>query len=223
MGYPVWFGGSALAATIHNEVTVGTARRGADCHRHPAHRRRRLGHQAVHLGHRAEDGGRARHARVRHLLHGDQHRLAVRPRHGVRRAERVGRRDHRRHGRRAVAGRLRHRACWSAARRRRSAPGRTSGSPPPASRVDRRPGGAGRRLDLRRAQRRSAPAWARPASPTSSPCRPSPRSWRSSSCCSSTASRPPRRARPSRSDRSAASCSTWCWCFGAGGSRCTWS
>ncbi len=92
MGYPVWLGGSQLSATIARRGHRRHARRGDDRRRHRPHRHRRVGHQAVHLGHGAEDVGRAGDARLRHLLHGDQHRLAVRPRHGVRRAQRVGHR-----------------------------------------------------------------------------------------------------------------------------------
>ena len=105
MGYPVWFGGAALSPV--GRQGVHRARAGADrrrARRHPADRRGRLGDQAVHLGHRAEDRRRARHARLRHLLHGHQHRLAVRPRHGVRGAPRLGTADDPRRGRHLRAG-----------------------------------------------------------------------------------------------------------------------
>ncbi len=86
MGYPVWFGGADLAPVVGESFTAPAPVVAAVVIGDPAHRRGRLGHQAVRLGDRAEDGGGPRHAGLRHLLHGDQHRVAVRPRHRLCRA-----------------------------------------------------------------------------------------------------------------------------------------
>ncbi len=106
MGYPVWSGGASLAPIVGRDFTApapvvasvvaGILLIGAG-----------VGHQAVRVRHGPEDGRRAGDPRVRDLLHGDQHRVALRPRDGLRRAARVrgrhdprGRRRVRRRGRR---------------------------------------------------------------------------------------------------------------------------
>ena len=172
--------------------------------RDPAHRRRRLGHQAVHLGHRAEDRRRAGHARLRHLLHGDQHRLAVRPRHGVRRAQRLERRARSSPSSAVLrAGRGRHRPARAAHDEGGTQPQRTSGRRRPASRpivVARR----GRRCRGSTAPRAAERVGGRGGEPVLH-LRGRGRgvaSWRSSSCSSSTASRrrtPDAPAKPKRS------------------------
>ena len=99
MGYPVWFGGADARPGRRRGVHGAGARRGRRGRRDPPHRSGRLGHQAVRLGDRAEDGGRARHPGLRDLLHGDQHRLALRPRHRLRRRRGLRHRHHPRGGR----------------------------------------------------------------------------------------------------------------------------
>ena len=61
---------------------------------HRAHRPGRLDRQALHRRHGAEDVGPARHPRLRHLLHGHQHRLDQRPRRLLFRAPRGGHPGH---------------------------------------------------------------------------------------------------------------------------------